>query len=184
MEDINKLPIVKKGYSLQWDLLEEGHYYSDYAVAAETRNQAKSLLLGMFKYEDPKFSYSKKEVTYLNIPIRRNPYADTVLFEDKEYSRNNLGKMLTLRKHDTELTQILEDEKVSHCYIKKRGSYYRPDSCGYTEIRTRAGIYPKERAVREGKGDLLFDIVPINAEEHNAMILAEIKELESKLIKI
>ena len=78
MEDINKLPIVKKGYSLQWDLLEEGHYYSDYAVAAETRNQAKSLLLGMFKYEDPKFSYSKKEVTYLNIPIRRNPYADTV----------------------------------------------------------------------------------------------------------
>ena len=99
-------------------------------------------------------------------------------------TKNNLGKMLTLRKHDTELTQILEDEKVSHCYIKKRGSYYRPDSCGYTEIRTRAGIYPKERAVREGKGDLLFDIVPINAEEHNAMILAEIKELESKLIKI
>jgi hypothetical protein len=183
MEDINKLTIVKKGYSLQWDMLKEGHYYSDYLVAAETRNQAKSLLLSMFKYEDPKFSFSEKEVTYLNIPIKRNRNYDTVLFEDKEYSRVALSKILIIREHDSKLAEILADEKVSHCYIKKGGSYYRPGSCGYTELISRAGIYPKEKAVREGKGDLLFHIVPIDIEKHNAMILEEIKELEDKLIK-
>lgn len=183
MEDINKLPIVKKGYSLQWDLLENGHYYDDYKVSAETRNQAKSLLLGMFKYEDPKLLFSQKEVTYLNIPIRRDRNYDTVLFEEKEYSRHALSKMLIVREHDAKLAQILSDEKVSHCYIKKRGSYYRPGSCGYTEVISRAGIFPKQEAVREGKGDLLFHIVPIDIEKHNAMILEETKELESKLIK-
>jgi hypothetical protein len=79
------------------------------------------------------------------------------------------------------LDGILNNETITHCYIRK-GSYYRPDSCGYTDYRHRAGVYTKEYAVSHAKRCEEITVVPIDIEEHNAFLTAEIQDIQSRLL--
>lgn len=86
------------------------------------------------------------------------------------------NRKLLVLKHN-----LMNDPSITHVMVKKNGMYYRPNACGYTEIRSRAGVFRKEEYAGEIMYDLL-DILPVDTEEHNKMILDEIKHLESRLI--
>lgn len=45
-----------------------------------------------------------------------------------------------------ELNKIIKNKNITHCYIHK-GSYYKPNACGYTDFKTRACIFKKEGSV-------------------------------------
>lgn len=83
---------------------------------------------------------------------------------------------------NSELNKIERSKKVTHCYILKHGSYYRPNACGYTGYRVRAGIYTKEDALRQARSCRDLYIVPINQAEHNQLLADEIKEISTRFI--
>jgi len=85
-------------------------------------------------------------------------------------------------RKESDLNKIEKSKKITHCYILKNGSYYRPNSCGYTEVTSRAGIYTKEDAVKRARASQELFLIPIDNAEHNKMILEEIQELSSRVI--
>jgi len=177
-----KYKIAKKAWGIDWSKIDEGAYYSGNIdpVHADTRGKAKSLLLP--DISEYKLRWSDDDIVFTNIPIVRIKEADKYEFN---------GELLTIWEYEkkqletqriSKLDGILEDTIVTHCYIKK-GSYYRPNSCGYTDFRNKAGIYTKEDAVSHAKSCSDLSIIPIDIKEHNEMIKSEINDLSSRLIK-
>lgn len=81
----------------------------------------------------------------------------------------------------TDINRIVKNKQITHCYIYK-GGYYRPNSCGYTDIVTRAGVYSKEDAIKHHEHCDIVKLIPINNSEHNNLILNEIKDLLTRII--
>lgn len=90
--------------------------------------------------------------------------------------------ILIERERIKELDNILNNDSIKYCYIKKRGEYYRPNSCGYTTYKFFAGVYTKEEAVSDAKSCNDLTIIPINVEEHNKYINTIISDLNTRLI--
>ena len=82
---------------------------------------------------------------------------------------------------NTELKRLENNKKVTHCYIKK-GPYYRPNACGYTDYVVRAGVYTKEEAIEHAKHCRELRLIPINVAEHNKFIKEEIQDLLSRIL--
>lgn len=80
-----------------------------------------------------------------------------------------------------ELNKIIKDKNITHCYIKKN-SYYMPKYCGYTDYKVKASIYTKEEALQHYTACNELRLIQININEHNKMIVDEIKDLMSRLI--
>ncbi len=178
-------PIVKKAYEIVLSRLDEGFLSDTIMCHAENVNQAKKILLDMVKYDGWKLRYgvNDDEINYLTIPVIRRKEDDIVLFEDKEIIKSKIEPMLRNRERLKELNDILDNPNITHCYIYK-GAYYRPNSCGYTALRTEAGIYTKQEAVFEAKAVREIVIIPIDPEEHNKLIMEKIEELNGKLISV
>lgn len=79
--------------------------------------------------------------------------------------------------------QIAKSKKITHCYIRK-GPYYRPGSCGYTDYTVKAGVYTKEEAISHAERCRELTLVPINNAEHNELIMEEVKDLLSRFIPV
>lgn len=77
--------------------------------------------------------------------------------------------------------QIAKSKKITHCYIRK-GPYYRPGACGYTDYKAKAGVYTKEEALKHAEHCAELTLVPINNAEHNELIMEEVKDLLSRFI--
>lgn len=183
---INKIPdgtLVKKAYDIDFDRIEEGYMFDSglYILYAENRNEAKSELLKEFAYSYLKLKWGGDEVTYLNIPVIRMKEFDKVMFEDKTVKRFEIDNILEERERLAKLDEILNRPDIKYCYIKK-GSYYRPNSCGYTSHKTQAGVYTKEEAVSSAKNVREISVIPIDIEEYNKLINDEINELKTRLI--
>lgn len=171
----------RKAYQIDLDRLNEG-YLSDVIMCyANNVNEAKKKLLQEVKYDNWKLKYTDAELTYLNIPVIRRKSDDKFLFEDQAVTEIEKNRILYKRERLLLLENILNDEDVKFCYIKK-GSYYRPSSCGYTDYKYRAGVYTKEEAVQSAKSCDELTIIPIDILEHNKMIENEISELSSRLL--
>lgn len=183
-EHIKNLSVHEKAYILNLDKIEESHYYSEYVSYAETRGKAKSDLLEQMCGDgilDNGLTFGE-EISYLNIPIMRDKYLDKYLFNGESLTRGEIVHNNRLINREEKLQKILDDESVTHCYIKKRGGYYRPNSCGYTGFKSRAGVYAKELAIGDGRGAKELSIIPIINADHNEMINQEIAELKMKLL--
>lgn len=175
--------IPTKAYRIDLSkILSEGFLYDDIFCYATSRNEAKYKLLEKIRYDGMQLLYSSDEITYMNIPVIRYKEADLLPFEGNYITQREIDILLMKRERLNNFDAILNDASVSHCYIRKHGSYYRPDACGYTIMRAIAGVYTKEEAVSHGKSCDDLHIIPINTSEHNQMILDEIKDLQSRLI--
>lgn len=86
-----------------------------------------------------------------------------------------------MKRREAKHEKILKDAAITHCYIRK-GSYYRPNWCGYTDFQHRAGVYTKEEAVNHANKCNEITVVPINAKEHNDLLNAEIQDIQSRLL--
>jgi len=181
---MEKYKLIKKGYKINFNKIEEGYLASEVVISAKTRNEARSLLSAKIYYESWKLKYSDKDVSYLNIPIKRAEEHDIVLFQGKEIARYKVEQLLREKERSLELDKILDNKDVVFCYIVKGGYYYKPNSCGYTSFQSRAGVYEKSDAVKDAKMCDELWVRPIDIEEHNRIINKEIEILQQGLIKI
>jgi hypothetical protein len=164
--------LLKKAYKIDLEKISEGFLYSDFICYAETRNEAKTNLLKEVKYEGLTLKYTDEELNYLNIPVLRCKRADKLSFEGVEKTLVEIDEILTERKRLEVLQEILDNENIKFCYIRK-GCYYRPNYCGYTDFKD---------AVKHAKGCRDIWLERIDIEEHNKLINEEIRELERRLI--
>jgi len=177
-----KLELTKKAFEINFSKIEEGYLYSPEVCYAKNRNEAKSKLLAQTKYESIMLCGEDEEVTYLNIPVLRCSHLDKYSFEGKELTEQEIEEKLDEIKRLSILDEILNNQHIQYCYIRK-GSYYRPNSCGYTDFKHRAGVYEKSDAVSQAKSCSDIWLERIDIEEHNKMMQDEIRDLTSRLIK-
>lgn len=175
--------IIKKAYQINLNKLNEG-YLSDIIMChAENINKAKTILLNDIKYDNWKLRYSNVEINYLNIPVIRRKSDDIVLFEGNEVIRYKISDIVYERERIDKINEILADEAVTYCYIYKSGQgYYCDGRCGYTYLKTNAGIYEKKDAASDAKSVRELSIIPIDIEEHNKMINDKINDISKKII--
>lgn len=184
MKEENKgYVLAEKAYRIDlYKIAGDFWQYGEFWCYAKNRNTAKSKLLDKARDEEMLLKHSEDEVTYVNIPIERFSDYDTYHFGGKKLTMHQISEQIRESDRQKELDNILNDKSISHCYIRK-GSYYRPNSCGYTDFQSRAGIYTKEEAVKSARLCRDLSIIPINVQEHNGMIRAEIEDLESRIIQ-
>jgi len=176
-----KLEITAKAWCLNTSKLKEYWMYDIPTIFAKTRNEARQQLLKKYQHEDL-FLSNGEEVDYLNIPIVRSPNNDKVLFEGEEIERYLVQYKIDLANDNALKRQLLSNSNVTHCYIKKRGQYYRPRENGYTSDVTQAGVYEKIEAVNICLDMLELKCIPIDNTQHNQRIKAEIAKLQRNLI--
>jgi hypothetical protein len=181
MKPVIESEIATKAYQIDLSRISEGFAYSEIFCYALSMNQAKSELLKKTKYEGLGLFF-KDEITYLNIPVIRYPEADLIAFEGDYKTQRQIDEIQQKRKRLEYFDTILNNPEVSHCYIRKHGSYYRPNASGYTSWMSFAGIYAKEDAVGHGKSCDELQIIPIDNPEHNKMIEEQIQDLRLRLI--
>ena len=174
--------LLKKAYKIDFNKIEEGYLASEVMCVADSRSKAKSVLLKKIRWEDWKTKYDNEDITYLNIPVIRYPEADQYEFEGQCLSISKIDDILIGRVRSKDLNDILENELITHCYIKKHGSYYKPNHCGYTERIIDAGIYDKQDAVDCARSCRDLIIIPIDIKEHNKIFFDKISELEAKIL--
>lgn len=177
---MEKYKIIKKGYQIDFSKVDEGYMYGPETCVADSRNEARYILFNR------RIIFSLKcsdDVTYTNIPVIRCKEVDLVEFEGHNITRNKIADLLKDRERSKMLDDLMEDETKQFFYIRK-GGYYRPHSSGYTDMRHRAGVYDKKRAIKSARMCKDLVLIPINIEEHNKMIQDEIDDLETRLIVI
>jgi len=180
---MEKLKLAKKAFKLEAHRIDEGHFLSDKVVYADSLGKAKQLILSDIKYDDYKIRHTLEPVTYLNIPVVRAVESDKFEFENELLPMWKIHEIKEERKRIAALDLMLSDEKIKYCYIKK-GYYYRPNSNGYTEYLAYAGVYTVKEAVATAKGCRDLSLIPINIEEHNAMINEKILDLQTRVISL
>jgi len=170
-----------KAYQIDLSRIKEGFLYDTIMCYAKNANQAKQILLRENRYENLTLSKSNEQVNYLTIPVIRRKSDDKIIFEGNAVTETEKNRILFERERLAKLDTILNDESIKYCYIRK-GSWYRPNACGYTDLKHRAGVFTTEEAVSYAKSCQDLDIVPINIVEHNEMINREISCLSSRLL--
>lgn len=126
--------------------------------------------------------YCDNEITYINCKVKRVKQHDKIFVNGEYKTQLQIDRDKEKQLRLNFLQSILDDENISHCYIMKRGTYYRPNSCGYTEFKLFAGIYSKNEAVSDGKSCQDLTIVPIDVKEHNEYLNKHLTEIKSRLI--
>lgn len=175
-----KYTAIQKAYKIRLEMFDEGYMYTEEVCHAENSNKAKAILL-KHVLSDSYALKSGEDITYLNIPILRAKDYDLVMFEGEKVKRFEIDEIILERKRNAVLEAILQDEAIEYCYIRK-GSYYAPNHCGYTQCQVQAGVYTKEEAVKEARHVRDIRLEPINIEIHNKMIADKIKDLQTRLI--
>lgn len=173
--------IVSKAYEIDLDELNEGFLSDSIICYAENLSKAKTELLKQTQYDNWILRSSGEELTYLNIPVKRRKSSDKVIFEGKEVVRCSIDGLIAERERLAKLDEITNNPNIRYCYIIK-GSYYRPNSCGYTSLRFEAGVYPKDEAVEHAKSVREIRLECVDIEEHNKMINQKIAELSERLL--
>lgn len=173
--------IVEKAYEIVLDKLDEGFLSDSIVCHAESLNKARKELLKKVEYDNWRLRYTGEELTYLNIPVRRKKSSDKVMFEGEVVLRYKIEGLKEERQRLQKLDELKNNPNVKYCYIKK-GSYYRPNSCGYTSLRYEAGVYNKEEAIQHAKSVREISLEVVNIEEHNKMIKQKIEELQTRIL--
>lgn len=175
--------IVKKAYTLDLSRIYNGHLYSEeeFVVHDITSTSAKMQIQSKLLYEDLRLTNSSK-VTYLNMPIIRCKKYDLILYNGKAIPRHKKEHEMQKKLHNEQLDIVLADNNITHCYIVKRGSYYCDGYCGYTDIRSNAGVYPKLDAVQHIRGVYEAKLISINNKEHNEEIQTQIALLQKRIL--
>jgi hypothetical protein len=179
---MEKLKIVEKAWSIDWDKIDEGAYYSGNieVLYAETRSKARGRFFAITDICDYKLS-NGDDIEFINIPFARCKAADKYDFNGEILTKWEYEEKQNEIERQKKLDEILNNKDITHCYIEK-GSYYSDNWCGYTSAITRAGVYLKSEAVSHARSVCEISIIPINKIKHNEMINLKIKNLQKKLI--
>lgn len=147
-------------------------------VYAHTPSKAKS---SANDWKD--WSLDGVDASYTDLKCRRAKGADLVMFEGDIVKRYRIQEITKERERIKYLNTFLENKELTHCYIMKRGTYYRPDSNGYTSFKEFAGIYTIQDGVSKAIGCSELKLIRISVKEHNQMIIKTINSLSERFIK-
>lgn len=173
--------IIEKGYRINLQKIDEGFAYSDVWCHAPSLGAAKKKLLDSPSAIGMKLS-NGDDITFLNIPVVRASQYDLVMFQGKRISRARKEEMEKRQKRFAKINAIIDDKAVTHCYITKGPLYYRGNYNGYTLERVEAGVYEKRSAASHAIHSDDVTLVPIQKEEHNALITESIEQLKKRII--
>lgn len=152
----------------------------------DTRNEARTEALNHIRHDN--FTDKDDEpIGLLNIRMQRLKGADKILVDGVYKTVADIEYEKQKKEFNEKLDNLIIDNPNGYAYVRKGGSYYRPNSCGYTEFITRAGVYPIKEAVAEVRGCSLsdrMDVILIDIEAHNATLTKEIESLQSRLINV
>ena len=178
------MKLVQKAWEINKNNLMEPWFAPDETVFADTVGKAKSQMLKVIGYDEHR-DWKGEPITFLNLKVVRNKNCD-------RYDVGGEIKNLYQIQHDKErkekfdaIDKMVADNPNGKAYIKKGGSYYRPDSCGYTERIIEAGIYTVQYAASSVKSCSLGDgmqMILINPTEHNKILNDKIEDLKSRLL--
>lgn len=179
------MKIKEKAWGLLLGDIEEGYLYDTIVVYAENRNKAKSKMLVECNMNHNVELLGGAELTYINVPIERLKSADKYEFEGKVKSKSEIEYIQKRRERDAEVEETVKNNPDAKCYVQKGGMYWRPNSSGYTEYRTKAGIYSIQEAAQIVKSSALNKcetLTIINVEEHNKHLQEQIDDLKTRII--
>lgn len=173
-----------KAYIVDLNKIQYGYEHQTHVVYANNIKEARYGLLKEYMYNDLRLKYSDddEDLTYITIPVIRAKEHDKQLYDGEWLTPNVIYQKKYEKERNVEFDNILNDNSITHCYIKK-GPYYCPNWGGYTDHRTKAGIYLKDEAVKHARSVNEIQLYPIDIKEHNLMIMEEINNLRSRLIE-
>lgn len=171
-----------KAYKINLNKIDEGYLFSEFICHAESLSKAKSKLLEIVKYDSLCLKMTDVEVKFINIPVVRAKEYDLIEYNGQMLNQYQIRNLKATEKHNAELDAILVNESTTHCYIKKRGDYYRDDYNGYVHEKIYAGLYPKIDACKHARNCEELTVIPIINEEHNQYINSHIERLKSRLL--
>lgn len=177
----NELTVIEKGWQLDSFKMELCYNINDYVVSAATEDEAKRKLFMLESVYKMRLSTGEL-LTLDNIPLIECPEADIVMCCGEPVRRNRVREFEENKAIEQSRNALRNYPGITHCYISKGGSYYRPDYKGYTEHRYLAGVYTKEDAISSCKDVRYTNIMPIDIEEHNAYLSGIIAEIQSRII--
>lgn len=172
--------ISNKAWIVDLSRIDEGYCCGVDIFYSESRGKAKTHFLNEF---DGAQLIDGEDISFLNIPVVRSKRDDLVQYNGEWIHPVQVDRRENVRKRNMKLDSILEDGKISHCYIVKRGNYYASGYAGYVTQACFAGVYPKHDAVSHAKRCEDIKLISINNENHNEMIMERINLLKSKIIK-
>jgi hypothetical protein len=170
--------ILKKGYRIDLDRVQDTYLWSERQCQADGINEAKKLLLDTIRYDDMLLN-NGSEITYLNIPVVRAKGVDIVVYNGEKKERWRVEWDISEKERILELEELCS--KHEYFYISK-GNYYCPDACGYTARKEFAGVYESKDAFFHAKHCREITLIPINIEEHNNMLENAISDLSSRVL--
>lgn len=176
------LKIVEKGYQIMPRRLSDPYIVEDIFCWAENHNAARGKLFKMVKDYNLKLWISDEELNYLNIPVERCHNVDKVLFNNMVVVRSTVYALIERDKRNEKIQEILQNDEITHCYIRKGGYYYRDNARGYTELIYEAGVYPKAEAAKLARPSDEIYLIPIINSEHDKMIQDKIEEIAKRCI--
>lgn len=154
-------------------------------VCAQTEKLARMKALHQLQEYDIQEDKFGNEFNYISIRLKRSPEYDKFLTNGRIQSRNDMEYDKKMSERDEELKKLLAENPGSYAYIRKGGSYYQPNNCGYTEFVQYAGVYSLDEAVKSCLRTSLSDYmrpILIDIQEHNQMLHKQIESLKSRLI--
>ena len=181
---MKNLPIIEKAYIVWHEGMlgfgpEIFNEVSDIPVTyATTPSKAKSVSTEWAEWE-----LNGEWPKWTDLKVKRAKNADIVLFEDKEVKRYQVESILYNRKRKAKLESFLDDPVLTHCYIMKRGTYYRPNSSGYTSRKHQAGIYTIKEGVEDAISCNELWLERISKADHNAMLEKHLEETKQLMLQ-
>lgn len=174
----------QKAYKIDATSLEEPYFCPDNTFYG-TRSDAKQEALRELNFNSLQ-DKNGDDFTFLNVRVKRAPKSDLYMVDGKLKTGWQIEEEKAVNEKEAQLQAMLSDNpENSFAYIKKRGVYYGPNNCGYTDSKQKAGVYTLKDAVSTCSNMSLSDNMwpeLIDKEIHNEMIRAEIERLKTKLV--
>lgn len=179
------MELHSKAWAINADKFKQSWYVPEDVIYTNDRNEARLKAMGLLKWTDLLLEDTDEEATYLNVPVRRVPRADKYEVDGQILTAANIEYENRKRTRNEEIDKIVAENPNGHAYVKKGGTYWMPNSNGYTDYRIKAGVYSVQEAARIVKSsslDRYETFVLIDKEEHNNYILGHIEDLKTRLI--
>lgn len=177
--------LIEKAWKIYADDLDEPWHVPNEVFYGRTRGKAKVQAWAAIAYDGFKNTMGE-EITFLNLKLSRCKKMDRYQVGQEVLTLAEIEYRKRKKEWDEKLDAMINATPEGKAYIMRKGYFYRPNNCGYTEKRTHAGVYSIQEAVQEAKGCSLhdyMDVILIDINEHNQRINKEIESLQSRLIK-
>lgn len=144
------MELIKKAWSLDLDVIDEGHFCEDIVIYAGTKGKAKSEMMKTDVQYHKLWSIDE-EITFLNVPVIRAKNLDIVKIDNREMARNIAMSYLDQLEKRNKIELHSSDEfyrQHTREYSGNAIGFWALNGKGYTIDPEKAHIYTKEEVLK------------------------------------